>query len=113
MNSKQRVVAALNREQPDQVPTFDWIDEAVILGLAELLGIDIPKQDEAFVTRHGEESDEVMEMQCQIIEALDIDASWLSYSTGLERVTADFGRDKYGRGFMLSDHGLPIVIAPP
>ncbi len=113
MNSKQRVVAALNREQPDRVPTFDWIDEAVILGLAELLGIDIPKRDEAFVTRHGEESDEVMEMQCQVIETLDIDASWLSYSTGLERVTADFGRDKYGRGFMLSDHGLPIVIAPP
>jgi hypothetical protein len=78
MNSKQRILAALNREQPDRVPTFDWIDETIILGLAEILEIDIPKKEDGeAVTRHGEGSAEVMEMQCQIIEALDIDATCL------------------------------------
>lgn len=34
MNSYQRVMTALNREEPDRVPTFEWlIDQVVIAGL--------------------------------------------------------------------------------
>ena len=34
MNSYERVMTALNREEPDRVPTFEWlIDQAVISGM--------------------------------------------------------------------------------
>ena len=34
MNSYERVLTVLNREEPDRVPTFEWlIDQAVIAGL--------------------------------------------------------------------------------
>lgn len=71
------MLTALDRGQPDRVPIYDWIDEPVILALAA--------PEEATATRKGDESAEVMDLYCRVIEALDLDASVLLYSTGLER----------------------------
>lgn len=111
MNGRERFLAALNGTIPDRVPIFDWIDEKVVWGMAELLGWDVtgrPTDGEA--TRHGEESDEVLRLYCDLIEQLDLDATWSAYSTGLVPKTKDWGWDKYGRGFMLSDHGIPAIM---
>lgn len=43
MNSYERVMTALNREEPDRVPTFEWlIDQAVIAGMC---GSNCPLED--------------------------------------------------------------------
>lgn len=111
MNGRDRMMTALSNGQPDRVPMFDWFDEAVVWGVAELLGLDVanPWQSDA-ATRHGEESDAVLDTLCRIIDELQIDATWSSYSTGLTPQGKDWGRDKYGREFMLSEHGIPAVM---
>jgi uroporphyrinogen decarboxylase len=113
MNSRERMLTALSRGQPDRVPVFDWIDEKVILGLAALLGYETPEGNADGPPRHGEESAEVLDLYARIIEDLDLDAAWSSYSIGLEAESPDWGRDKYGRGFMLSEHGIPAIMDGP
>lgn len=111
MNGFERFTCALEGGIPDRVPVFDWIDEKVVWGMAALLGHDTsaaPADGEA--TRHGEETEEVLEVYCDLIEELDLDATWSAYSTALVPETRDWGWDKYGRGFMLSDHGIPAIM---
>ncbi len=111
MNGRERMLAALSLEQPDRVPAFDWFDERVIWGMAEQMGQDTttarPTQE---ATRHGGESAAVLDAHSLLIEDLDIDGTWSSYSTALTAETPDLGRDKYGRAFMLSEHGIPAVM---
>lgn len=111
MNGRERMMTAFDGGTADRVPFFDWIDERVIWGLAELLGHDTDHADPcAEATRHGEESSATLDAYCRIIDALDIDGTWSAYATGLTPESDDWGRDKYGRGFMLSDHGIPAVM---
>ncbi len=108
MTSRERFQTALDLGVPDRVPMLDYIDEKVILGMAEIMGLS--RGEEAEATRKGEESKAFLDTYCDVIEAQDHDATWLSYSTGLKRVTEDWGVDKYGRGFMLSKNGIPAVM---
>ncbi len=111
MNGRERMLAALSQKQPDRVPMFDWIDERVIWGMAALLGYDTSAGDvKQEATRHGEESNVVLDIYCRIIEELDIDGTWSAYSTGLVPENSDWGWDKYGRGFLLSEHGVPAIM---
>ncbi len=88
---------------------FDWIDERVARGMADLLGWEVPASTTDEAIRHGEESDEILDMQCRLIAELGIDGTWSSYSTGLVAQRPDSGIDKYGRVFMLSEHGIPAI----
>ncbi len=54
MTQKKCFITALNLGIPDRVPMFDYIDEKVVIGLADLLGLE--SVAEATVTRKGEES---------------------------------------------------------
>ncbi len=111
MNSRERMLTALSPAKPDRVPVFDWIDERVVWGMAQLLGYDVCKANPARKAgRHGEESDATLDVYCRLIEDLEIDGTWSAYSTGLTADTNDWGRDKYGRGFMLSEHGIPAIM---
>lgn len=112
MNHRERVLTALNRGIPDRVPTFDWFDDEVIYGLGEALELDGPRRGQ-LSARHGEEPLELLELLANIIKTLGMDGAWHSFAIGIERESDDFGRDKYDRGYMLSDHGLPVVIDPP
>ena len=114
MNGRERFLTALEGGQPDRVPVFDWIDERVVWGMARLLGWDVrPPETSGEATRHGEETDEVLDVYARLIDALELDATWSAYSTGLKPETPDWGVDKYGRGFMLSEHGIPAVMDSP
>ena len=41
MKSRQRVLAALNREQPDKIPIVESIDVPIQVKLGQILGLDI------------------------------------------------------------------------
>ncbi len=112
MNSRERMLTAISGGQPDRVPMYDWIDEEVVWGMAERLGLELPARGQA-VARYGEEPIEVLDLFCDVVETLDIDSTWLVHSTGFKRTSEEFGEDKYGRRYILSDMGLPAVVEGP
>ena len=113
MNSKQRILTALNNEQPDRVPICDWIDESVIINLAKILGFDTQKPKTVKGLLQGEESFEILDLYCVLVQELGLDATWFDFSRSLERISDDLVRDKYGRLYCLSEHGSPMVVEGP
>lgn len=113
MNSRERILTALNKSQPDKVPIFELlIDEISVIRLADLL---LPEQVEvkAEKTRFGEESFKVLDLYCSVIEELKIDATTTNFSVGLEIISENRGRDKFGTVYHLSPHGEPFPIDGP
>ncbi|MCP4316395.1 MAG: hypothetical protein GY789_10355 [Hyphomicrobiales bacterium] len=103
-------MTALDLGVPDRVPTWDWFDEAVTIGVAEVLGLE--GHGAATTLRKGDETEESLDLYCQVVEALGVDGTSSVYSTGLQAVNGHLGRDKYGRGYILSENGMPAVIEP-
>ncbi len=110
MNSQERFLTALNRGVPDRVPTWDWFDEAVLIEISEILGL--KGHDRVTTLRKGDETQEAIDLYCNVVEALDVDGTSNVYNTSLKAVNTDFGRDKYGRGYILSENGMPAIIEP-
>jgi uroporphyrinogen decarboxylase len=106
-------MVALERGQPDRVPIFEiQIDEPVVLELARLLGI----SRTTTTTRpllHAEESAEVLDLYCQVIQELNLDTTCFPFSIGLQSINDRLGRDKYGCTYLLSEHGAPVVMEGP
>lgn len=113
MNSKERILAALNNQQPDRVPIFELlIDEASVVKLAKIL-MPGPMKIKAKKTRFGEEGIPVLDLYCLIINELKLDATTTNFSMGLEIITEDRARDKYGTVYYLSPHGEPMPQEGP
>ncbi len=103
-------MVALDLGTPDRVPTWDWFDEAVTIGVAERLGL---KGHGAVTTlRKGDETEASIDLYCQVVEALGVDGTSNVYNTDLRAVDQHLGRDKYGRGYILSENGMPAIIEP-
>lgn len=114
MNSKQRILAALSNAQPDKVPIFEaWIDKPVIIDLAKILGIGVPKSEAGKGLLQAEEDHEILDLYCLLVKELGLDATSYEFSLGLERIGDYHGRDKYGRVYHLSDHGEAVVLEGP
>jgi uroporphyrinogen decarboxylase len=113
MNSKERILTALQGEQPDRVPIFElYINEAPIVTLAKLLaseeiGVKAGKD------RFGEERPEILDLYCFVVQALELDATCWNFSIGLKVIGEDLGRDKFGTVYRLSEHGEPIPLKGP
>jgi uroporphyrinogen decarboxylase len=113
MNSRERILTALNNDQPDRLPVFElYINESSIVRLARIL---MPEQVkiEAGVDRFGEESLEVLDLYCSLVEELGLDATCTNFSIGIENIGDDRGRDKYGTVYFLSEHGEPMPVDGP
>ena len=113
MNSKERILTALDKGQPDKVPIFElYINESSIINLAKIL---MPEavQIEAGKDRFGEESDEVLDLYCSLVEELGLDATCTNFSIGIEHIGGDRGKDKYGTVYLLSEHGEPTPVDGP
>jgi uroporphyrinogen decarboxylase len=110
MNSRERFLTALDLGIPDRVPTWDWFDEAVTIGVAEILGL--KGHDTVTTLRKGDETEESIDLYCRIVEALGVDGTSNVYNTNLQAVNEHLGRDKYGRGYILSENGMPAIIEP-
>lgn len=113
MNSRQRILTALEVKQPDRVPIFElYINEYSIVRLARLLA---PEKVEvtAEKDRFGEERREVLDLYCFLVDELGLDATCTNFSIGIETIDEDVGRDKYGTVYQLSEHGEPMPIEGP
>jgi uroporphyrinogen decarboxylase len=113
MTPRFRILASLNNEQPDKVPIFElWIDEPVIIKLARLLTPEI-SDIKPSKGRFGQERIEVLDLYCSVIKTLRLDATSYIFSMGLESITGDTCRDKYGTLYSLSEHGEPMPFKGP
>lgn len=110
MNSRERVLKALDCKQPDKVPIFELhINESSIVNLAKALR---PKVVEvkAMEDRYGEERLEILDLYSFLIKELELDATCTNFSIGLARISKNRGQDKYGTVYSLSEHGEPVPI---
>lgn len=117
MNQRERFLCALRRKQPDKVPIVELeINESIIRRLAKLLEIklNINDKDENFSGEILETSkgSEYVELYCEILEKLDLDAICYHFSTGLKKISHKKAKDKYGRIYNLSPHGEPLPAEP-
>lgn len=113
MNCRERILTALDNKQPDRVPIFELlIDESSVVKLAQLL---IPGQVKvkAEKTRFGEESFQILDLYCSVINELGLDATTINFSVGLETISNDRGQDKFGTIYHLSPHGEPFPVEGP
>jgi uroporphyrinogen decarboxylase len=104
MNSKQRVLAALDKRQPDKVPIIESIDESIQKKIACIIGLEPPKENQPF----GE-----IELNCRLIETIGLDGVDSFPSTGMKPISENHLRDKFGCTFLRSDHGVPVVLDGP
>ena len=113
MDSRERILKALNNEIPDRVPTFELlIDEASIIKLAKLL-INGSINTENIKTRFGEESHKSLEMHYHLAEKLDLDSFTTYFSTGLNSIDDNIAVDRFGTKYHLSEHGQPLPFDGP
>ncbi len=113
MNSKERILTALDNRQPDKVPIFElYINESSIVNLARILAPEAVKI-EAGKDKFGSESVEVMDLYCLLVEELGLDATCTNFSIGIEDIGDNHGRDKYGTTYLLSEHGEPTPVDGP
>ena len=114
MKSRERILTALDNRQPDRVPIFELqIDEPVVLRLAAIFGFVAPEHDTVGAFVHGDESQQVVNLYCQVHEQLGLDATCNVFSAGIQQIDEQHGRDKYGCVYRLSEHGEPIVVEGP
>ena len=72
----------------------------------------MPEKKEG-MTRHGEEDEESLELFIEVIKRLGMDGVWHSYSVEMQPLKPGFGKDKYGRTYMFSDFGEPLITDAP
>jgi len=114
MNSKQRVLAALENARPDRVPIFEArIDESVMVDLGRNLGADLPLSGTGGPVLYSEAGPESLDLYCYLVQELGLDATSYQISIGLGHTSDDLGRDKYGRVYRLSEHGDPMIVEGP
>jgi len=113
MNSRERILTALNKGEPDFVPIFElYINEPNIVDIARIIKPESVKI-KAGKDKFGDESFEVLDLYCMIIKILGIDATCTNFSIGIDNIGDDKGIDKYGTVYMLSEHGEPTPIDGP
>lgn len=104
LSSKQRVLTALNNEQPDKVPIVDTIDWPIQVKLAEILGLAMGPESDSF---------RMIDLSCRLAEALEMDWVDSYHSTGQEPISETHLKDKYGCTYLASEHGAAIVVEGP
>lgn len=113
MNSRERILTALDSNRPDKVPIFEtYINESSIVKLAKLLRPGAVKV-KSVKERCGEERKEILDLYCLVVEQLGLDATCTNFSIGIELINENYGRDKFGTVYSLSEHGEPIPVDGP
>jgi len=109
MNHRERFICAFSRRKPDRVPIFEpTIDKPIIQKLAIML--QISSSDKKILETI--EQQKYVQVYCDVLERLGLDAISCPLSTGLERISHNRARDKYGRVYILSPHGEPFPAEP-
>jgi uroporphyrinogen decarboxylase len=113
MKGKERILKALELQEPDTVPIFEMaINEASIVNLGKQFTDDVPP------IRHItdmtlEEQIKYMDLLALILGELGNDGISTVFVIRKERVGEELVRDKYGSTYRLSDVGEPLPVDGP
>jgi uroporphyrinogen decarboxylase len=104
VESIQRVLAALEGQEPDRVPVYDVFNEDTLYRLAELLEWEIEEQQEDFVAPY---------LLVRVADELGLDfIDWIP-SMGEEPIDETHIRDRFGIVYATSRYGDPVVVEGP
>ena len=112
MNSRERVLAALDNRQPDHVPILELgIDRKVATRIAGILS-------EEKAARGEDESGSLegiggVDLYCLLVEELGLDATCTAISRGIKTIDDRRCIDRFGTVYLLSEHGEPVSIEGP
>lgn len=114
MNRRERFLYALSGRQPDKVPIYEQkIDEPIIRRLANLLKIRSRTTSgrlSGAVLSETSFGSEYVELYCDVLEKLNLDAISWYFSIALKKTSKNKGTDKYGRVYHLSPYGSPLPV---
>lgn len=113
MTSKERILAALDKKEPDRVPVFEMaLNEASIVNVGKHFTDDVP------AIKHL--SDMTLEEQIRLLEVLSLvlrelgnDGISTVFIFRKEKAGDKLVRDKYGTVYRLSEVGEPIPVGGP
>lgn len=113
MNSKERVLTAVDNRQPDKVPIMELgIDPAIAVELARILARE-PVVAEADKGRLRQEGVKGLDLYCLLVEELGLDVTCTAVSRGLKSLGEGRGRDKFGTVYLFNEHGEPVSVDGP
>lgn len=118
MDPRERALCAFRGNQPDRVPIFELaIDTPIIHKLAKILRIRANTKNHELGRQMSEmletiKGSKYIELYCDVIEKLNLDAICYHFSIGLEKISQNKVKDKYGRVYNLSRYGAPLPAEP-
>lgn len=113
MNSKERILAAINLQQPDMVPVFELeISASLLQPISEILF-----GEKAFKSNKNRlhemtapEQKDYLQSFCKIIGALGLDGITEGPANPAQQVDAEHIKDVYGNIRVLNPHGMALVV---
>lgn len=104
MNPKERVITALRRDQPDQVPIVDLVDLPSLVSLATTLQLPIPDLGLRFAEQ---------ELASRVVLGLGLDAILMPVPLDFKDTDEHHVRDRFGSIYSKSPHGQPVLLTGP
>ncbi len=113
MNGKQRIITALEINEPDYVPLYiHGINEAPIIGIGKHLTDGLPELQD-FRLMNDNDKFKLVDTLFMIHEAFDIDGM-TTFEIGHEKRVDDLHvKDGFGVVYKLSEHGIPVPVGHP
>ena len=112
MNGKQRIITALEVEEPDCVPLYiHGINEGPIIGIGKHLTDGLPEPQD-FRLMNDNDKCKLVDILFMIHEIFDIDGM-TTFEIGHETRVDDLHVDGFGVIYKLSEHGIPVPVGHP
>jgi uroporphyrinogen decarboxylase len=113
VNGKQRIITALEIEEPDYVPLYiHGINEAPIIGIGKHLTENLPEPKD-FRLMDDNDKLKLVDTLFMIHETFDIDGI-TTFEIGHEVKVDDLHvKDGFGVIYKLSKHGIPVPVSHP
>ena len=115
MNGRERIMAALNRKEPDRVPVWEMAyNEPSILGIGRhFVDADKLPPDKSVLDMDGAEKMKLIGALLAFVRGLDLEGTTAVLLAPRTRIDADHMRDALGVVYHLSTVGEPYPVAGP
>jgi uroporphyrinogen decarboxylase len=114
MNGKQRIIAALNLQQPDRVPLYiHGINEGPIIGIGKHITDGLPDESKQIYDMNDSEKMKLLDTLFLLHEVFEVDG-FTSFEIGHETIiNSKDVKDDWNVIYRRNPHGLPVPIGHP
>ena len=114
MNGKQRIIAALNLQQPDRVPLYiHGINEGPIIGIGKHITDGLPDESKQIYDMNDSEKMKLLDTLFLLHEVFGVDG-FTSFEIGHETIiNSKDVKDDWNVIYRRNPHGLPVPIGHP